>query len=148
MRTSRTRNKGFTLAEMMTAVGIMAVLTAMATPSFVNSFQRSRENALKSDLAVVRSSVQMFFTDTGAFPNSLADLTVTTAPGTGRSRSGASVNIDFRDWRGPYLATLPSDPISGNAFTYYPSPSGAFRAGAVTSSMSGNDSSGVAFSTY
>lgn len=144
----RRKNSAFTLAEMMTVVGIMALLTAVATPQFMGSYQRSKENALRSDLAVVRASVQMFYQDTGAFPAALTDLTVSTAPTSGRSRTGTTLSINALDWRGPYLPTLPKDPVSSQNFTYYTSNSGVNLVGTVRSSQTGNDSAGTAFSTY
>ncbi len=144
----RRKNSAFTLAEMMTVVGIMALLTAIATPQFMGSYQRSKENSLKSDLTVVRAAVQMFYQETGTYPNALTDLTVTTAPINGKSRTGSTVSITAIDWRGPYIVTLPKDPISDQEFTYFTTTSGANLVGTVRSSMTGNDSTGIAFSTY
>ena len=45
--------KGFTLMEMLIVVAIIAVLVAVAIPTFTSSLERSREAA---DLANVRSA--------------------------------------------------------------------------------------------
>lgn len=57
-------NKGFTLAELLIVVAIIAVLTAIAIPVFTTQLERSRE---ATDLANVRSAyaevVTGFLTD-------------------------------------------------------------------------------------
>ncbi|MBQ6927624.1 MAG: prepilin-type N-terminal cleavage/methylation domain-containing protein [Oscillospiraceae bacterium] len=46
-------NKGFTLAELLIVVAIIAVLTAIAIPVFTNQLEKSRE---ATDMANVRSA--------------------------------------------------------------------------------------------
>jgi len=46
-------NKGFTLAELLIVVAIIAVLTAIAIPVFTNQLEKSRE---ATDVANVRSA--------------------------------------------------------------------------------------------
>ncbi len=135
--------RGYTLVEIMVVVSIIGVLLAVASPNLVRQAQRARENALRSNLMIVRTAVITFMQDTGAFPNSLADLTAVTAPANGTTPgTGASLPIIAADWRGPYLAAVPIDPISNTAMTYTPA------TGTVRSSATGNDTGGIAFSTY
>ncbi|WP_248747490.1 GspH/FimT family pseudopilin [Pseudomonas sp. MWU12-2037] len=42
--------KGFTLVEMMVAIAVLAILTAIAAPSFTSSIQKSRADSEASDL--------------------------------------------------------------------------------------------------
>lgn len=72
--------RGFTLVELLIVIIIIAVLAAIAIPKFANSGVRSKESALKANLKLYRNAVELFRNDTGAFPDKLADLTVTTAP--------------------------------------------------------------------
>lgn len=135
--------RGYTLVEIMVVVSIIGVLLAVASPNLVRQAQRARENALRSNLIIVRTAVITFMQDTGAFPNSLADLTAITAPANGATPgTGASLPITAADWRGPYLATIPVDPVSNATLSYTPAN------GTVRSSASGNDTGGIAFSTY
>ncbi len=142
-RHNKTRKSGFTLAEMMTVVGIMGMISVIAVPQYVRSARNARESALKGNLATVRAALQACLADTGVYPTSLSTLTGSTAAvTTGFDISGASATISATDWRGPYIQALPVDPVSGSAMTYVPS------SGTISSSASGNDSAGVAFSTY
>jgi type IV fimbrial biogenesis protein FimT len=43
--------KGFTLIEALVAIAILGILTALAMPSFTQSIQRYRVNAIRDDLA-------------------------------------------------------------------------------------------------
>ena len=49
----KNNNKGFTLAELLIVVAIIAVLTAIAIPVFTSQLEKSRES---TDLANVRSA--------------------------------------------------------------------------------------------
>lgn len=147
-KTKHSKRAAFSLAEMMTVVAVIALLLSVATPNLLASYNRSRENALRSDLAVLRAAVNMFYQDTGAFPSALNDLAAATPPATGRARNGASANITPSDYRGPYLNPLPQDPVSRAPFTYFNSPSGNTTTGTVRSSATGNDSRGVPYANY
>ncbi len=139
------KKRGFTLAEIMTVVAIMGMIATIAVPQYVNTVRRSREDALRSNLAVVRAAVDAYRTDTGVFPSSLADIAATSAPANGLTEAGGSSAITTSDWRGPYLRTVPTDPVSSAAFTYTTT---SPNVGRVTPSATGNDSRNIAFSTY
>lgn len=142
--TNRLR-KGFTLVELLIVIIIIAVLAAIAIPKFVNSGLRSKEAALKSDLKLVRNAIELFRNDTSYYPKQLADLAATTAPASGYDATATSKSITATDFKGPYLATIPTDTVSGSAFTYSTT-SGSV--GAVTSSASGTATDGTSYSTW
>ena len=143
---NRAWRRAFTLIELLVVIVVIAVLAAIILPKFANQGKRSKEATLKSNLRLLRSAVSTFQTDTGAFPATLAALSATSAPASGLDTGGSSATITAADWRGPYIdGTIPNDPVSGAAFTYsVASPT----VGKVSSSATGNDSTGVAFSTY
>ena len=109
------KRRGFTLVELLVVIVVLAVLAAIVLPKFMNSSQRSKESALRSDLKLVRNAISMFQADTGKYPNALADL-AETAVGSVKVAGGAVVTA--ADWHGPYLEAVPEDPIAGAAFTY------------------------------
>ena len=145
MRSLSIRRPGFTLVELLIVIIVIAVLAAIAIPKFVNSSARSKEASLHADLKLVRDSIELFHNDTGGYPAALTDLAVIVAPANGKDSTGAAYPIVPANWKGPYLATVPNDPVSVVALTYsVTSPT----VGQVNSSASGNDSAGIAFSTY
>lgn len=119
MRNVRLRRlRGFTLVELLVVIIIIAVLAAIAIPRFSNSSTRSKESALRAELRTLRNAVELFRNDTGVFPTTLADLAATSAPANGLDASGNSTAITAADWKGPYIQTVNTDPVSGAAFTY------------------------------
>ena len=139
------RRSAFTLVELLIVIVILAVLAAIAIPRFMNSGQRSKEASLKSDMKLIRNAVQVFQTDTGAYPASLDALVLTTAPAAGVDTAGAAKTINAPDWKGPYMQSVPADPVSGSTLTYSTT---AGTVGKVSSSASGNDSDGNPYSGY
>jgi general secretion pathway protein G len=145
MRATLRRERGFTLVELLVVIVVLAVLAAVVIPKFVDSGLRSKESALKSNLSLLRNAVSLFQNDTGAYPATLADLAATSAPANGLDSSGNTKSITASDWHGPYIQALPTDPVSGAAFTYgTTSP----NVGKVTSSATGNGSDGTAYSSW
>ncbi len=130
---------------MMMVVTIIGMITAIAVPQVALSARRSRDDALRTNLATVRASIDAFRSDTGLFPASLAGLSATTAPASGLSEAGATVAISSGDWRGPYLRQVPVDPVNGQALVYTVA---APNVGRVTTSASGNDARGMAYTSY
>ena len=110
---------GFTLIELLVVIVILAILVAIVLPKFTDQGRHSKEAALKSDLAAVRSAIAAFQADTGYYPQSLSDLAAASAPAAGYDSTGTSQTITSTDWHGPYMVgSVPNDPISGSAFTY------------------------------
>lgn len=139
------RCRAFTLVELLIVIVVLAVLAAIVIPKFGDSSTRSRESSLRANLQVVRNAVELFKTDTGAYPAAITDLAVTTAPTSGKDTAGNTKAITATDYHGPYVPAVPNDPIANAAFTYsVASPT----VGKVTSSATGNDTNNVAYSTY
>ena len=145
LRSTLKRSRAFTLVELLIVIVVLAVLAAIVIPKFADSGIRSKESSLRSDLSVVRNSIDMFKTDTGAFPSALADLSGAAAPASGKDSAGATKTITATDYKGPYLAAVPNDPVANAALTYSVT-SGSV--GKVSATATGNDSAGAAFSTY
>lgn len=66
--------RGFTLIELLVVMAIIAMLLTIAAPRYFGSIDRSRETALRHDLAAMREAIDRHFADTGRYPESLEDL--------------------------------------------------------------------------
>lgn len=145
LRSLTQRCRAFTLVELLIVIVVLAVLAAIVIPKFGDSSARSRESSLRSNLKIVRNAVDLFKTDTGAYPAALADLAGASAPTSGKDKDGGSKPITAGDYKGPYVAESPKDTVSGADLTYSVA---AGSVGKVSSSASGSDSANIAFSTY
>jgi general secretion pathway protein G len=86
------RHRGFTLIELLVVMAIIGMLLTIAVPRYFRSLQRSRETVLMQDLTTLRESIDKFYGDTGAYPQTLAVL------------------VEKR-----YLRSIPVDPIAKSA---------------------------------
>ncbi|MCB5187952.1 type II secretion system GspH family protein [Methylobacillus caricis] len=65
---------GFTLIEVLVVMAIIATLLSLVTPRYFQSIDRARETSLRHDLIVMRDAIDKFYSDTGAYPDTLYDL--------------------------------------------------------------------------
>lgn len=68
------RQRGFTLIELMIVITIILILIGMAAQRYERTITRSRESVLKSDLQVMRQSIEHYTLDKQNAPQSLDDL--------------------------------------------------------------------------
>lgn len=68
------RNRGFTLIELMIVISIIAILLAVAIPTYSRSIVAARERALQSDLGSLRDAIWQYTLDKKKAPQSLDDL--------------------------------------------------------------------------
>lgn len=130
---------GFTLVELLVVIVVLAVLAAIVLPKFMDSSARSKESALKSDLKLTRTAISLFQADIGIYPESLADLAESDVSKV-KGKDGAVVAAG--DWHGPYLDSVITDPVSGQAFAYDK------NTGKITSSATGSSMDGSLYSTW
>lgn len=89
--------RGFTLVELMVVMAIIAVLMAVAVPSFISAIRSAREAALREDLHTMRDAIEQYTEDKEAAPQSLDDLV-----------------------QAGYLKSLPIDPMTHSNTTWVP----------------------------
>ncbi len=63
----RTLSSGFTLIELMIALAIIAILTAIAYPSYQDSVQRARRADAQGDLIQYAAFAERIFTETNSY---------------------------------------------------------------------------------
>ena len=76
MEKRSTPTRGFTLLELMVVMSIIAILLAVVIPTYSRSILVAHENALRSDLALLRDAIWKYSFDKQKAPQSLDDLRV------------------------------------------------------------------------
>ena len=88
----RSRQRGFTLIELMVVISIIVILMSVAIPRYQASILRARETVLRDDLYTLRSVIDQYTLDKQKAPQSLQDLV-----------------------SAGYLRSIPKDPLTGTA---------------------------------
>src|SRR5689334_17560857 len=71
---SRRKILGFTLLELMIVLSIIAILLAIAIPTYSRSIVAARERGLRADLTQLRNAIWRYTFDKQKAPQSLDDL--------------------------------------------------------------------------
>lgn len=99
--TRRSRQRGFSLVELLVALAIMALLIGVVTPNVLSRIRQGRGAALAQNLRAVTEAAWSFRGDMGRFPKRLVQLTTRPVGGDPDLCSRPISNVD--SWKGPYL---------------------------------------------
>jgi type IV pilus assembly protein PilA len=134
LRKRRDEEGGFTLIELMVVVLIIAILLAIAIPTFLGARQRAQDRAAQSNLRNAFTTEKVYYTDNQAYTDDVSALSdlekslewVNTGTPTAGSRE---VLVDVDSTSGAVCLTavsasgttfvLADIPTGSNAGTYY-----------------------------
>ena len=102
VRTSKTRQSGFTLIEIMVVVIILGILAAIVAPNVIGRIDDAQITRVQQDLRGVENALKFYRLDNFAYPTSEQGLqALVTKPN----------DPNIRNWKaGGYLDRLPKDP--------------------------------------
>lgn len=101
----KARNRsGFSLAEILVAIAILAVVAAVVIPSIGGQLRSGDESRVQQDLSNLRSAIEQFLADVRRYPKSVGQLT--NAPTTAHTglTGGVFSTGQVARWRGPYIS--------------------------------------------
>lgn len=95
IRRGLTRDEGFTLIELMVVVMIIAVLIAIAIPSFLGFRSSAQDRSAQSEVRNVLLAEKAFWLDNGAYTETGGDITSfePNADVTGGPADGVALNL-------------------------------------------------------
>lgn len=111
------RKLGFTLIELVVAMAIIAVIAGTIWGNFFPSLRKGRDTRRKEDLQSIARALELYYNDSGSYPNSTNPL-----PNWGLAFNNPSNQSVI------YMQKLPNDPsypnksycyLSDNNGTYY-----------------------------
>jgi type II secretion system protein G len=97
---------GFTLIELLIVIAIIGVLATLLMANFIGVRQRARDSQRKSDLRQIQSSLEIWRSDNGDYPDGSSEYPAACGPGAAL-QSGSTI----------YMATVPCDP-NGVKYVY------------------------------
>ncbi len=100
---ARSRARGFTLAEILVTLALMAVLAAVLLPTVAGQIMKGDAGRVVSDLQAVRSGIEQFLADVKRYPGRYSDLSKVIAT-TNSDALGSAYNANHvTKWKGPYI---------------------------------------------
>jgi len=72
--TRRRNDDGWTLIELLVVITLILVLASLTLVQYRNSITRAKEATLKSQLFIMRDSIDQYYADKGKYPESLQSL--------------------------------------------------------------------------
>ena len=86
------KNAGYTLLELLVVMGILAVLTAVATPQLMGYFGKAKTQSVQLQIENIGTALELYYMENGAYPSASAGLKALVEPPPEAPR-----------WNGPYL---------------------------------------------
>jgi len=117
-------SKGFSLAEILIVLGLMAILATVVVLNSSNSSTTAKENALKANVSVLREALDLYRADHGWYPadpdrdhNKKGDPEVLAFQLLGFTNAqGEPSETKTSEYRfGPYLRKWPAEPLTDKA---------------------------------
>ena len=108
-----TPSRGFTIIELITAIGILAILSAtvLVAVNPLEQFNKSADTRRKADLAQIQRALEVYYNDHGRYPFSYQG----SLSEDGTSQGIIAWGSDFR----PYMDVLPIEQKTAKNYAYW-----------------------------
>ena len=113
------RGRGFTLAEILIALALMAILAAVLLPTVAGQLLKGDASKVTQDVQAVRSGSEQFLADIHRYPGKYSDLTklITTTAATHKDILGNVYTASMvNKWKGPYITADTTNAVFQTGF--------------------------------
>lgn len=125
--------KGFTLIELLVVVAIIGLLSTLAVVALGSAREKARDSHRISDIKHVQTALELYYTENSSYPSGegvLGSDNFACLDSTGFHAAGGCTS--------PYIAQVPSDPSTDQAYTYSSTASSTFSIGVTLEGTIGN----------
>lgn len=89
----RNRNDaGYTLLELLVVMGILAILTAFATPQLMGYFGKAKTQSVQLQIENINTALELYYMENGSYPSANVGL-----------KALVDATPEAKNWNGPYL---------------------------------------------
>ncbi|MHC4120935.1 MAG: type II secretion system protein [Planctomycetota bacterium] len=166
------KRKGFTLIELIIVVAILGIMAAIVLPTFQGNVAQAKESASKTNLATMRTQIELYqlhhngfppgYIDGAAAPVTMVELQLIGTTAIGGQASVSTIPADPYLY-GPYLKKIPQNSYNKLSTIAYVAAATEFSAavdgtssgwlykketGEIALNWTGTDSEGVAYYDY
>jgi general secretion pathway protein G len=83
---------GYTLLELLVVMGILAILTAFATPQLMGYFGKAKTQSVQLQIENINTALELYYMENGAYPSASVGL-----------KALVEATSEAPRWNGPYL---------------------------------------------
>ncbi|HEV2339285.1 MAG TPA: prepilin-type N-terminal cleavage/methylation domain-containing protein [Patescibacteria group bacterium] len=114
------KQKGFTLVEMLIAIGIIGILSIvlLMVVNPLEQFQKANDSRRKSDLAQIQRALEQYYQDHGQYPRYSTASPLYEIVDFNNINANPRPGIAWGNPWQPYMNFLPKDPDSGRTYIY------------------------------
>jgi general secretion pathway protein G len=91
--------QGFSLIELVIAIAILGILSAIVIPNFLSYLRNANISAAENTIKTLKQGINAFYSKSGEYPKSLEDLVKRPA------------DVPAKKWGGPYIGGEEEEPV-------------------------------------